>query len=295
MTRPSLPTEAQWTAAGTRIALHGRGGDHVMFVRQDGPADGRPVTLIHGFPTSSHDWALAVPHLASAEYRVTTLDMLGFGNSDKPRHHRYSVMEQADLIEDLWHRFGIEQTGLVAHNYGVSVAQELLARDPGRITAMVWLNGGLYPDLHRPIRIQRLLRGPLGPLLAGAVTENGFRSSMRQVLGRKVSDEDLHEMWNGIARNRGNLLAPRLLKYIDERRCHESRWVSALEGFPGPTLFIWGPADPISGAHVIDRIRERMPLAMVIELATPSAVGHYPQVEAPEEVVSALRAFLDRV
>ncbi|MFD9129140.1 alpha/beta fold hydrolase [Kitasatospora sp. NPDC059571] len=292
MSRTTLPAAAVWEASGERVALRSRTGEHRVFVRQDGPGDGHPVTLVHGFPTSSHDWAAIVPALAAAGHRVTVLDLLGFGSSDKPRRHRYSVLEQADLVEDLWRRLGTEATALVAHDYGVSVAQELLARDAGRVTAAVWLNGGLYPDLHRPLRIQRLLHGRLGPLLARAVTERGFRASMRRVLGRPVSDEVLHDMWLGIARDGGQRLAPRLLRYIDERQQYEERWVGALEGFPGPTLFVWGPADPISGAHVLARIRERLPRAAITELGGPPAAGHYPQVEAPEEVAAALCAFL---
>lgn len=289
-TAPLAPP--RWADGGTRLTLRSRTGDHTLFVRQDGPVDGQPVTLVHGFPTSSHDWAPIVPPLVGAGCRVTTLDLLGFGHSDKPRRHHYSVLEQADLVESLWDRLGTTGTALVAHDYGVSVAQELLARARDRVTAAVWLNGGLYPDLHRPIRIQRLLHGPLGPLLTFAVTERGFRASMRKVLGRPVPDPVLREMWSGIAHGRGNLLAPRLLHYIDERRRHEDRWVRALETYPGPTLFVWGPADPISGAHVLARIRDRMPHAAVAELAVEPAVGHYPQVEAPEEVAAALAAFL---
>ncbi|WP_328396462.1 alpha/beta hydrolase [Streptomyces sp. NBC_00390] len=288
----ALPTGTQWFAGGTRVAVRGRAGAHTLFVRQDGPADGAPVTLVHGFPTSSHDWSPLVPGLARLGFRVTTFDLLGFGHSDKPRRHRYSLLEQADLVEDLWRRLGIGDTALVAHDYGVSVAQELLARTPRRITRTAWLNGGLYADLHRPIRIQRLLHGPMGPLLAHAISERGFRASMRRILGRPVTDRALHEMWEGIALNRGRLLAPQLLRYIDERRVHQARWVSALEGYEGPTLFVWGPADPISGAHVLARVRERMPHAVVAELAGPPAVGHYPQIEAPEEVGPLLGTFL---
>ncbi|MFI1760738.1 alpha/beta fold hydrolase [Streptomyces sp. NPDC020800] len=292
MTRTAMPSGADWAAGGSRITVHGRTGRHTLFVRQDGPAGGPPVTLVHGFPTSSHDWSLIVPGLAARGHRVTTFDLLGFGYSDKPRRHAYSVLEQADLVEDVWRGLDIGDTALVAHDYGVSVAQELLARSPGRITRMAWLNGGLYPDLHRPVRVQRLLHGPLGPLLARAVTERGFRTTMRQVLGRPVPGEDLHAMWESICRDRGHRLAPRLLRYIDERRAHQARWVPALEGYGGPTLFLWGPADPISGAHVLARIRRRMPSATVSELAGPPAVGHYPQVEAPDEVTAHLVRFL---
>ncbi|MDF3301421.1 alpha/beta fold hydrolase [Streptomyces tropicalis] len=292
MTRTAMPTGAQWAAGGTRTTVRGRTRTHVLFVRQDGPADGTPVTLVHGFPTSSHDWSPIVPGLAARGHRVTTLDLLGFGHSDKPRGHAYSVLEQADLVEEVWRGLGIGDTALVAHDYGVSVAQELLARDPGRVTRSAWLNGGLYPDLHRPIRVQRLLHGRLGPVLARAVSERGFRASMRKVMSRPVSDRDLHLMWENVALDGGRLLAPRLLRYIDERRAHEARWVPALEGCPGPMLFVWGPADPISGAHVLARVRERMPHAVVHELSGPPAVGHYPQVEAPDEVEALLGDFL---
>jgi pimeloyl-ACP methyl ester carboxylesterase len=287
-----MPSPAQWVAGGERVALDSAHGPRTLFVRQDGPPEGSPVTLLHGFPTSSHDWSTVVPHLARSGLRVTTLDLLGFGASDKPRTHDYRLTEQAHLVQQLWSRLGIGRTALVAHDYGVSVAQELLARDPDRVTAMAWLNGGLYPDLHRPVLIQRLLRSKAGPLLARATTERRFRATMRQILGRPVSDQVLHELWTGMVRDNGHLLAPRLLRYIDERRRYASRWTTALEQYPGPTMFLWGPADPISGAHVLARIRPRMPHATVVELAGPPAVGHYPQLEAPAEVADALTAFL---
>ncbi|MFE6844808.1 alpha/beta fold hydrolase [Streptomyces sp. NPDC057686] len=283
-----LPPLRRWTEGGAAVRI----GGHSVFVRQDGPAQGSPVTLVHGFPTSSHDWAAVVPALVGAGLRVTTLDLLGFGESDKPRRHRYSVPDQASLVEEVWRRYAIGTTALVAHDYGVSVGQELLARDPARITRMAWLNGGLYPDLHRPVPIQRLLHGPLGPLLAPLTTQRRFAASLRTVLGRPVHEEDLHDLWAAASRAGGHRLAPRLLRYIDERRRHAVRWTSALEGFSGPTLFVWGPADPVSGAHVLPRIRARMPRARVVELAGPPAVGHYPQLEDPEAVAAALTAFL---
>lgn len=275
-----------WIAGGSEAELNG----HHVFVRQDGQ-DGtaRPVTLVHGFPTSSHDWAPTVPHLVAAGCRVTTLDLLGFGQSDKPRRHRYSVHEQADLVQALWKRLGIGRTALVAHDYGVSVAQELLARDPARIIRAAFLNGGLYPDLHRPIRVQRLLHSRVGPLLAQFTDEKRFTAGLRGVLARPVPDELLHEMWTAIARQNGHRLAPRLLRYIDDRRVHGPRWTGALEQYDGPLLFVWGPEDPVSGAHVLDRLRERCPRAAFTVL---DGVGHYPQLEAPEETARALASFL---
>ncbi|MFE3791146.1 alpha/beta fold hydrolase [Streptomyces goshikiensis] len=283
-----LPPLRAWTEGGGFLRI----GGHRVFVRRDGPADGAPVTLVHGFPTSSHDWAAVVPALVAAGLRVTTLDLLGFGESDKPRRHRYSVLDQASLVEEVWRHHATGATALVVHDYGVSVGQELLARDPARITRVAWLNGGLYPDLHRPVRVQRLLHGPLGPLLAPLTTERRFAATLRAVLARPVHEEDLRDLWAAVSRAGGHRLAPRLLRYIDERRLYAARWASALEGFPGPALFVWGPADPISGAHVLARIRARLPRAEVVELAGPPAVGHYPQLEDPEAVSAALSGFL---
>src|ERR1700755_2754836 len=81
-------------------------------------------------------------------------DLLGFGASSKPLEHRYSLLEQADLVEALWLREGIESIVVVAHDYSVSVAQELLTRRAAGalavdVRALHFMNGGIYPDLHR--------------------------------------------------------------------------------------------------------------------------------------------------
>ena len=279
-----LPDLDEWIAGGDWSQFDQRR----IFHRQDGPPEGRPMLLLHGFPTSSHDWAGIVPALTRAGHRVTTLDFLGFGASDKPRGHHYSIREQADIVERLQEQLGITATALVAHDYGVSVAQELLARHPKRFTATTWLNGGIYPDLHRPLMIQKLLHHRrIGPVLSRLSSERTFRAAMRRITGRSIGDADLHAMWQSVSADGGTRVHTALLTYIDERRTHAERWTRALENHPGPTTFIWGPVDPISGGHVLPRIAERVPDANVVVL---DGVGHYPQVEDAEAVVSALLA-----
>lgn len=277
-----LPDLDEWIAGGEVSAFD----QHRIFYRQDGPADGRPIILLHGFPTSSHDWAGVVPALTGGGHRVTTLDFLGFGASDKPRGHDYSIREQADIVERLHEHLGVETTAMVAHDYGVSVAQELLARDSRRFTAMTWLNGGIYPDLHRPITIQKLLHHRrIGPVLGRLSSERTFRMAMRKITERPIGHEDLHAMWRSVSSNGGTRVQTALLSYIDERKTHADRWTGALQSYPGPTTFIWGPDDPISGGHVLPRISERVPDARLIVL---DGVGHYPQVEDPDAVAAAL-------
>lgn len=277
-----------WVSGGTYLRWNG----HDIFHRQDGPVEGRPVTLVHGFPTSSHDWAPIVPALADAGHRVTTMDLLGFGASAKPVGHAFRIVEQASIVTEVWRQLGVGPTALVAHDYGVSVAQELLHRNADRVTAVGFLNGGLYPDLHRPTRAQRVLHGPAGVVLQHLITEPMYRKSLREILGREVDVADLHDMWRATTMHGGKRVQHRLLQYIDERRENADRWRSALEGYRGPMLFIWGPADPVSGAHVLPRLNERFPNARLVVLDDEPATGHYPQVENPVEVASALTGFL---
>ncbi|MAL91582.1 MAG: alpha/beta hydrolase, partial [Pseudomonas sp.] len=130
--------------------------------------EGEPLLLIHGFPTASWDWHKVWQPLA-ARYRLVACDMLGFGYSAKPRGHAYNLIEQADLQQALLAELGIDgPIHVLAHDYGDSVAQELLARHcEGRIAlaSCVFLNGGLFPETHHPVRVQKLLLGPFGFLL----------------------------------------------------------------------------------------------------------------------------------
>jgi pimeloyl-ACP methyl ester carboxylesterase len=271
-----------WISGGARRRVSG--SSHRLFVRQDGPVHGKPVTLFHGFPSSSFDWAGVLPALTAVGYRVTTLDFLGYGSSDKPHPYAYSLLEQASLVQAVWGDLGIDRTALVAHDYGVSVAQELLSRDPGRIESMAWLNGGMFPDLHRPTDGQRLLSELSAADAEDILTETTYRAALFGVLGRRVSDHTVGEMWVDFSRSRGARVAPALLGYMAERRKHAVRWSHAVECYSGPQAFIWGPNDPVSGNHVLPRIRDKVPFASIDVLDNPPPVGHFPQLEAPELV-----------
>src|SRR3981189_99187 len=168
-----------WFASGQRVPLTrpGQRAPLNIFCRVEG--SGPWVTLLHGFPTCSWDWAQISAALVN-EHRLLLPDLLGFGDSDKPAGHQYSLVEQADLVEALWRHFGIDQSALIVHDIGGSVAQELLARQnegrlAARLTTVVFLNGALYHGVSRPRPVQKLLANPLlGPVLARVVTERLF-------------------------------------------------------------------------------------------------------------------------
>lgn len=279
----------EWWSHGERLGLRLRGADRRIFVRRIG--EGLPMTLLHGFPSSSHDWARVVPMLAE-HHALLLLDFLGFGASDKPADHDYSLHEQADLVETLWAHEGVTSTVLVAHDYAVSVTQELLARRAeGRLAvdlvAVHLLNGGLYPDLHRPEPIQAALLDPeQGPQISAQLTEEllvgALRPTFAEGFDAAAASDDI---WRALSHDDGKLIAHRLIRYMTDRVLHAERWVTALETTEAPLAFAWGMLDPISGAHVADRIRERLPDAPFTVL---DDVGHWPQLEAPLRVAAAV-------
>lgn len=278
-----------WVAAGERRPVDLPLGRREIFVRTAG--DGAWCMLLHGFPTASSDWGDVWDDLA-ARRRVLAFDFLGFGDSDKPADHDYTIHEQADLTEALWRQLGITETALVAHDYGVSVAQELLARQAddvlaARITNVVFMNGGLFPELHRPQPGQLALLDPdMGPKIADMITAETFGQSLRPTYGREPSPELLHEQWQAVVRRDGHRIGHRLIQYIRDRQRHADRWVQALETATVPRAFVWGMLDPVSGAHMAERIEERLPDAALLRLAD---VGHWPQLEAPDLVRLELR------
>jgi pimeloyl-ACP methyl ester carboxylesterase len=273
----------EWRSAGQYFDWRGER----IFFRVDGA--GEPLLLIHGFPTSSWDWAPLWPELV-ARYRVLTLDMIGFGFSAKPRYFGYSLFAQADLFGALLEREQVKSYRLIAHDYGLSVTQELIARQADvtapRITSACLLNGGLFPETHHATRTQKLLASPVGAIVARLATYRSFSATMRRIWGKApITEEELQAMWSLVTNGGGMAVMPKLIGYMAERRANRERWVGAIVGATLPIRLIDGIDDPVSGSDMVARYRQLVPKPDVVELP---GVGHYPQVEAPKAVLEAV-------
>jgi pimeloyl-ACP methyl ester carboxylesterase len=258
-------------------------------------ADKETILFIHGFPSAAWDWHYQWQHLTN-QYRLICLDLLGFGLSDKPINHQYSLLEQADIVEALLKEKNVTSCHVISHDYGDSVAQELLSRQSPKSFSMLslcLLNGGLFASHHRPLFIQKLLKGPLGNWVAQFMNKNSMTKSFRKIFG-KHSQPKHHEfeiLWQLIEFNNGKKVIPKLLTYLDERKVHGERWKKAMINTPIPLYFINGVQDPISGQHMLDYYIDIIPNPKTTALD----VGHYPQLEAPETVLSLYKGFLDSV
>lgn len=280
---------AEWWSQGEIVQLAVGGVERSIFVRRMGA--GPTMTLLHGFPSSSHDWARLAPSLAE-HHTLLLPDFLGFGASEKPSDHVYSLHEQADLVEALWRAERVESTRLLAHDYAVSVTQELLARRAEgalgvELQDVHLLNGGVYPDLHRPQPTQTALLDPIqGPQISALLNEDLFVAGLAPTFAEGYdAASDSRQIWLANSRHSGERIAHLLIRYLEDRRAHTERWTSAMEHTDVALAFVWGMLDPISGAHMAERIRERMPLAPLLAL---DDVAHWPALEAPERVLDAV-------
>jgi pimeloyl-ACP methyl ester carboxylesterase len=286
-------------ARGSRHRVFGR----EVFAIAEGPTPARdgegtePLLLLHGFPSSSRDFALAWPRLTERR-RVVAHDHLGFGFSEKPAAYSYSLLEQAEVALGLWRSLGITRGHLVAHDYGTSVATELLAlRERGLcpvdFASVTLCNGSVHIELAHLTPSQRLLRRPhLGPLFARLARRGVFMAQMRRILGDpdSVPESELLAMWDELVREGGRERLPALAGYMDERVRFHARWVGALTRLDLPCHVLWGRRDPIAVVAIAEQIARETPGAKLTWL---DDLGHYPMLEAPGRWADAVLAFVD--
>ncbi len=264
---------------------------------------GPDLLLIHGYPFNSADWQRVVPALAR-DHRVILFDLPGLGYSDKPDADVYSFAAYARVVADLTAHLEIEAVDVLAHDLGVSVVQELLARAQEgvrefsgailRLRSVAFVNGGLFSDVYRPRWIQRLLsQSPdwFGAWLSRRIRRETVERNVRSLFGPNTQPDPkyLAEGWRILTHNDGRRVAYRIGRLIFEKRRHQSRWIHAMRSTETPLAYICGPADPNSGRHMARRFREVLPDAPLYLLG--EKIGHWPMLEAPSEFLAAYGRF----
>jgi pimeloyl-ACP methyl ester carboxylesterase len=251
-----------------------------------------PMLVLHGFPTSSYDFAGVLDDLRQTR-RVLLLDFLGYGLSAKP-DQPYTLGEQADIVAELTAASGVDRLALLTHDMGDTVGGELLARQlegawPVEVTRRVLTNGSIYIEMAQLSPGQQFLlalpdaRMPADGALDAASLQAGLAATFSP--SSSVSDDELVALWELVARDDGHRLLPRLIRYIEERRRDESRYTGAIEAHPSPLHVVWGVDDPIAVVGMTERLHAARPDA-VVELL--DGVGHYPMIESPQPFTAAV-------
>lgn len=252
----------------------------------------KTLVILHGYPTSSFDYYKVLPEL-SKHYRVVIHDHLGFGFSDKPLKYSYSLIEQADIALQLWKQLSLTNVTLLAHDYGTSIATEILARQNKKqinlqIDELILCNGSMHIELSKLRTIQKLLKNKItGKWVAKLTNYTIFKKNMRNVYfdKTKATEAELKEMWLQLEQNNGRKIIHFLSNYINERYYFWHRWIVALKETNIKTKIIWAKNDPVAVAAIAD--------LLATEIANNNLYwikncGHFPMLEKPEEWIEKI-------
>jgi haloalkane dehalogenase len=248
--------------------------------------EGRPLLLLHGWPTSSHLWRNVIPEL-SGSWRVIAPDLPGFGRSDKPADASYSFRFHERVLDGLCAKLGLERPALAVHDLGGPLGLYWALREPERISALGLLNTLIYPETSWAVKLFVLatytpllgdwLAGPSG--IAFAIR---FGVERRERLTREVLAPYQEPFRESGARRAllaaGHGLHPDGMREIAAR----------LPRLRVPVAIVYGENDRIlpDVAKTMARASRDLPQARVTALR---GCGHFLQEDEPERVGRALR------
>ena len=265
---------------GERIAYRDSG---------QGPA----MLLIHGMAGSSRTWRAVLPKL-STHYRVVAPDLVGHGLSAKPRGD-YSLGAFAVWLRDLLDELGINRVTLVGQSLGGGVAMQFVHQHPQYVERLVLISsGGLGPEVGWTLRV---MSAPGAELMLPVIAPQ-FAVALGERVRSRLSAWGIHnaraaETWaayTSLADPRGREAFLRTLRAVVD---HRGQAVSAYSrlGFASglPALLVWGQDDRIIPATHGEAAHLALPGSRLTVLP---GVGHYPHVEAADEVVDAIEEFV---
>jgi len=128
-----------------------------VFYREKGPANAPVLLLLHGFPSSSHQYRNLIPLLAT-KYRVIAPDLPGFGFTEIPSllGFQYNFANLASTIGEFLDTLSITKFGVYIFDYGAPTALRLALQRPDAIQAIITQNGNAYEeglgDVWAPLR-----------------------------------------------------------------------------------------------------------------------------------------------
>lgn len=288
-------TANEWKSKGEFITVNDRKLfviDTSSFFSTEDKVPTETMVVLHGYPTSSYDYYKVLPEL-SKHYRVIIHDHLGFGFSDKPLDYSYSLLDQADLALQLWQLLGVKKVHLLAHDYGTSVATEIIARNNNHeltieIEKLTLCNGSMHIELSQLRTIQKLLKNKwLGKYVAKLTTYAIFSKNLRNVYfdKTKVSNNELKDMWMQLEYNDGRKVIHKLSQYINERYTYWNRWIGALKETNLQTNIVWAKNDPVAVPAIARLIATEISNNKLFWIEN---TGHFPMLENPDEWLNCI-------
>jgi len=273
------------------VKIHG----HDVAFRASGPDDAPVLCFVHGIAGSSATWDPVMAKL-SDRYRVVAPDLLGHGESAKPRGD-YSLGAYASGVRDLLAILGHDRSTIIGHSLGGGIAMQFAYQFPEMCERLVLTcSGGLGKEVHPLLRViaapgtEYVLPVVLTPRV------HGVAGAVGRFLGKfgLRGDPLLGEIWASYTRltdaRTQRAFVHTIRAVIDvagQRVSARDRLYLAREM---PTLIMWGDRDaviPVTHAHIA---HELMPAS---RLEIISGAGHFVPIEQPDLVAGLLLDFLD--
>jgi len=288
---PTLPAWLDRLAYPFRTAKFATDDGAMSFVDE---GKGPPVLFVHGTPSWSFEWRHAIAAL-SDRARCIAPDHLGFGLSDKPLDRPCRPEDHTRRLAALVRHLDLRDITLVVHDFGGPIGLGLLCEEPDRIARVMVVNTWAWPHGSDPRvrRLSGLVRSWLGRTLY-----RRFNASPRWLLPASFADRRrltpaIHRQYLAPFPDAASRIAPWVLgcELAGSDAFYARVWAARERLAALPLSIVWGLEDPAFGTSYLARWTETFPHAGVTELPR---VGHFPQEEAPQAVVSALERLLAR-
>ena len=266
-------------------------GDRVAY--QDVGTGPEALLLIHGMAGSSETWRAVIPQL-SRKYRVVAPDLLGHGQSAKPRGD-YSLGAFAVWLRDLLDELGISRATIVGQSLGGGVAMQFVYQHPDYCQRLVLISsGGLGPDVGWTLR---LLSAPgaefILPIIAPPPVLSIGNKLRSWLSGAGIQSPRGAELWSAYSSLSDAETRQAFLRTLRSVVDYRGQAVSALNRLHVaselPIMAIWGDQDriiPVDHAYAAQTARPDSRLEVL------EGVGHFPHVERPREVVDLIDDFI---
>jgi len=246
---------------------------------------GDPVVLLPGLFGSAYGYRRVVPLLADSGWRVLVVEPLGVGGSSRPPHADYSLTAQADRVDAVMGRLGVDRALLVAHATAASVALRLAYRHPGRVAGIVSLDGGPAESPATPGFRRAMTFAPLLRLFGGV---GRIRGVVRRTLASRSADGGwvTEEVVDGYLGTAARDLRAALAGYRGMARAREPQAIAPhLHEIACPVRLVVGgaPHEGGPGPEEVRLLRERLPR---FETEAIPGVGHFVFEEAPAAFVA---------
>ena len=254
---------------------------------------GPPVLMLHGLGGTKASFLPTVRALAPS-FRTIAVDLLGFGDSDKPLGASYGPEFQARGMAGLLKALDLDRAHFIGHSMGGRVALELGFRHPEQTAglvlmtpAMAWLRERRWAPYLRFVRpelglLQVAPRRVVEPFMRWAIPGSDTP------WGAPAVDEFVRIYTS--ARGRAALYAAARHIYLDEPYGKNGFW-TRLRSLAPESLFIWGRHDGLVPMSFARHVERALPAARHVEIES----GHLPQFERPRETHAAIAEFLEAV